>query len=151
MLRIVFLFFVSGLIGCTGDSGPPSVAETSANKVLLADRVEFVETYVNFRREYTRLEYDIFFQNNGGFPPGPSDWDIRLVAEVSPNELTEWVSQGMAPGISPVDGWHRKIANEIDVSNVSEWYSDGGRSVGIDRNNAIVVYRNHTWGVTSAE
>ena len=151
MPRLVILFFASALIGCTGNSGPPSVAETSANKELLGDRIEFVETYVKFRRQYNRLEYDIFFQNNGGIPPGPSDWDIRLVADVPPGDLTDWISQGMTPGISPVDSWHQKIANEIDISNVTEWYIDGGRSVGIDRDNSIVVYRNHTWGVTSAE
>ncbi|MGB6013734.1 MAG: hypothetical protein WBG32_03310, partial [Nodosilinea sp.] len=64
----VLLLLFTGLIGCSpnGSSGPPSANETSASRPQIKERVKFIEQYVTFRRAYDELEYDMFYQNNGG-------------------------------------------------------------------------------------
>ena len=150
MLRILALFLLPCSLlfsGCSGDAGPPSISQTSTTTDQLSERIKTLETYVEFRRNYNILEYDIFFQNNGGGRlPGPSDWDIRLAAQVPKDEIDVWVSQEMNTSSPPKKPWYQKIVNEIDVSGVTEWHSAGGRSVGIDRVDSIVVYRNNNLG-----
>jgi len=98
------------LPGCSGTaSGPESVTETSVARADLADRILFLENYVNFRRQYEILDYDIMYQNNGGgMVPAPSDWDIRLIAVVPRTEIEAWVPAGLPNGIAnrgPKLGW----------------------------------------------
>ncbi len=147
MIRLLVLSTILALVGCNGQTGPPSVSEKSTARPLLSDRVEMLEKYVKFRREYVQLEYEIVFQNNGvGLAPGPSDWDIRLVAKVPVGELDDWIDQGMTADVAPAKAWHLETGTEIDATNVVEWYSDGQRSVGIDRTGSVVAYRNSTLG-----
>ena len=141
------LFVVLTLAGCQTDTGPESVKETSASKSTLAERIQFLESYVKFRRKYDKLEYNIYYQNNsGGRLPGPSDWDIRLVAQVPSDEIAQWISPDMKAGNPPKDGWHLSTANEIDVNNVTQWHIAGGRSLGIDPDGSIIVYRSNSLG-----
>jgi hypothetical protein len=91
------LLLLAGLLtGCSSNapSGPASVAETSETRPRLEDRVEFIERYVTFRRTYRKLAYAVDYQNNsGGMVPGPSDWDIRLVAVVPAEEIDDWIPE----------------------------------------------------------
>ena len=145
MLRIVLISILLSAIGCNSGSGPPSVSETSSARPNLDSRVKFVEQYVSFQRNYKNLEYSIYYQNNSYGMPGPSDWDIQLVAKVPPDEVASWISPDMKAEHSPRK-WHLTTAKEIDVTNVVEWYAVGGRSLGIDRGASIIVYRHNTLG-----
>ena len=147
--QISILLLILFVGGCSSTvSGPPSVRETSSARPLLADRIDFVEQYVTVIHEYEEVDYDIFYQNNSdGFVPGPSDWDIQIVAKVPPDTLQEWIPQDVPQTKSPRNLWHERIATDIDVSNLNEWYEDGGRSIGIDRENSVVVYRISTMGM----
>ena len=142
----ILLLFVFAVVGCKASSGPPSTSQTSATTRGLAERIKIVETYVNFRRQYEALEYSIDYENNGGgMVPGPSDWDIRLVAQIPGPELEDWIGANMKPDVTPHKPWHQ-FGTEIDVSGVDEWFRNGGRVVGIDRENRIVVYRANSFG-----
>ena len=107
-------------------------------------KLDFVEQFVTFRRSYTQLEYDIQFQNNGGGRlPGPSDWDVRLVAEVPVAEIDDWLRAG--PGklsAKPELAWLADVPGTIDTSGISEWYGDGKVTVALDRAKRVVAYRN---------
>jgi len=101
MLILMLLPALSGC-GASESGGPPSTETRSTSMPKLADRVRFLQTYVTFDRQFEQLEFDIFYKNNGGgFVPGPSDWDIQLVAKVPQNELHLW-TDGMQP--SPGNG-----------------------------------------------
>ncbi len=145
MSRITLLVLLMLLVGCSGNSGPPSVSETSASRAALADRVEFIEQYVSFRRKYNQLEYDVSFTNGGSFPPAPSEWDIRIVASVNPDDVDQWAIAGKRISGMATPDWVGTTAKSLSVDGVSEWYRDGvdtnGRTVGIDRDLNIVVYR----------
>lgn len=140
-IRIFFLALTLLLVGC-GSSGPTSTKTTSNAYATVAERVKFLNEYVKFRRTYETLDFDILYQNNGGgMVPGPSDWDLRLVATVPASELQAWVPPGVAASTAPDVTWLKSIPTTLDLSGLSEWYIDGSRVVGIDRARRIVVYR----------
>lgn len=147
MLRFILVFISLVVSGSARESGSSSINETSASTALLKDRVEFIEQYVTFERMYNELEYSVFYQNNGGGGiPGPSDWDIRIVAKVPPEQIQAWVPANSVVGAAPKTKWFESTADKIDVSSISKWHTDWQRSVGLDRQNSIVVYRNSTLG-----
>lgn len=144
MKRILSLLLAGFLLlGCSKPpSGPPSVHETSVERSALADRVAFVEQYVTFRRSYEQLDYDIMYQNNGGgMVPGPSDWEIRLIAVVPADEIDDWVPDGSMKKVDTSSEWLSDLPGMIERGAISEWYHHGGTVVGIDRENSVVAFR----------
>ena len=122
--------------GCSNtESGPASVKETSAARAELADRIQFLENYVTFRRQYEQLDYDIMYQNNGGgMLPGPSDWDIRLIAVVPESEIEAWVPKDAEKKINVSPTWLQDLPGTIERDGIAEWYRSSGRVIGIDIN-----------------
>jgi len=113
---------------------------TSSSVVTLDERIQFVQTYLNFDRDYEQLEFSIFYQNNScGSFPGPSEWDIKLLAKVPSEALSLW-TEGLKPA-TQAEFWMSGMADEIDVSGINTWYRSGGKVVGVDRENSIVAYR----------
>ena len=77
--------------------------------------------------------------------PGPSDWDIRLIAEVPEDTLEEWIpEEAPATRAAEPPAWVADLPGAIERSGLTEWYRVGGREVGVDRERAIVVYRNRS-------
>jgi hypothetical protein len=131
------------LTGC-GKSGPESTNCTSTGFATLNDRIEYLQRYVKFRRTYETLDFAIqYSDNSGGMVPGPSDWDVRLVAVVPAAEIADWVSVGTPASTSDAD-WLKSVPTSLDLSGIKEWYVDGKKIVGVDRAKRIVVYRNTT-------
>lgn len=128
------------LTGC-GQRGPATTNTTSTTIKTLAARVEFLERYVNFRRTYETLDFDIRYANNSdGLLPAPSDWDIRVVATVPEAELKAWELTPALPA-PPDKDWLKAVPTSLDLAGVDEWFGDARRVVGIDRKRRIVVYR----------
>jgi hypothetical protein len=139
--RIVILTVALLFAGCKPD-GPATTKTNSSSFATLAERARFLEEYVSFRRTYESLDFNIMYQNNGGgMVPGPSDWDVRLVATVPASELQAWVPAGVSAASAPDTAWLTAVPTALDLSGVSEWYVDGERVIGIDRARQIVVYR----------
>lgn len=124
-------------------SGPPSTATSSEKFATLEEKTAFLEKYVTFRRSYKKLEYLIIYHDNGGFLPGPSDWDITIIAHVPRKELGVWIYD-TKPSAEPVGDWLPYFPRTIDLSGVSEWFSSERVLVGLDRKMSIIVYRNST-------
>jgi hypothetical protein len=140
-IRIFILALTVFLVGCK-PSGPTSTKTTSAAYATVAERTKFLNEYVTFRRTYETLDFDVMYQNTGGgMVPGPSDWDVRLIATVPASELQAWVPTGVSASTAPDITWLKSVPTALDLSGVSEWYIDGSRVVGIDRAKRIVVYR----------
>lgn len=129
-----------GLLACTPESGPANANTTSSSFATLPEKVAFLERYVTFRRHYEQLEYGVFYQNNGGgCVPGPSEWDLTIVARVPSHELDAWTSDLERVSTRPPE--LTNLASELDTSGVSEWYEALGKTVGVDRSASIVMYR----------
>jgi hypothetical protein len=147
-VRVIVLSLWVLLAGCSPysqsgpQSGPQSVTETSVARERLSDRVEFIEQYVTFRRNYLDLEYDVMYQNNGkGLVPGPSDWDIRIRAVVPDNEIATWIPSDGTHTVQPPPAWTTTIPGHISTLGITEWYRVSGKEVGIDRATSTIAYR----------
>lgn len=145
-MKNLLTIFLVVFCGCSDPpSGPQSVVETSAARPKLVDRVKFIENYVKFRRNYEKLEYDVVYQNNGGGRvPGPSDWDIKLLAVVPADEVSEWIPPSAAAAEAQPPAWLTDMPGDIPVAEVTEWYHWGGADIGVDRTNSAIAYRNTT-------
>ncbi len=73
--------------------------------------------------------------------PGPSNWDVRLVATVPASELAAWIPAGVPASAGAEAGWVKSVPTALDLSGVNEWYVQAHRVVGLDRGGRIVVYR----------
>ena len=97
---------------------------------------------MNFRRSYDDLEFDISYLDGGdGRVPGPTEWDVRILAKVRKESLEEWVS-GLPSTKAPDASWVSSIPNAPPKLDSFQWYSDGIRFVGINREDRLVLYRN---------
>ena len=140
-VRLCILALAFSLTGCE-PSGPPTTSTSSSEFGTIEERIGFLNRYVTFQRTYESLDFDIMYQNNaGGLVPGPSDWDIRLVAKVPAAELQAWVPAGVHPSIASDATWLGTVPTPLDLSGINEWYVDNGRTIGIDPDKRIVVYR----------
>lgn len=145
---VVAALLLSGCGPAEPDS-PPSTRTSSADFESLADKVAFLEQYMRFRRSYLQLDFDIAYRSGAdGLLPAPSEWDIRIVAQVPPGELAEWHA-GLSPTAPPDMAWLRDLHTPIEHRGVSQWYTPPGVGVGgepslvvgVDPARSVVVYR----------
>ena len=130
------------LVGC--DSKSLTTNMLSSNFSTNKEKIEFLEQYLKLKRKYKKLDFYINYQDNStGLIPGPSDWDICLIAVVPSSELDLWVSKLKKINKTPELKFLSKVPTDIDYSKVTEWYYHSTNSfVGIDRIENIIMYRN---------
>lgn len=141
-MRAGLAFFLAVAFAGCSPSGPKTTNTSSDSLPSLEQRIEFLERYITFRRGYVDLSFHVLYQNNsGGMVPGPSDWDIRIVATVPPAELPQWVPAGVSATPTADTQWLTGVPGAERVAGLKEWYSATGLLVGIDRERSLVAYR----------
>jgi hypothetical protein len=151
LISILFACLAGCLAGCASNSqsGPQSISETSTVRPKLQDRINFIEQYVTFKRNYLKLEYEVQYHNNSsGIVPGPSDWDIKILAVVPPSEIAAWFPSNQSSISKQPPAWLTAMPGTISRAKVTEWYATGGTEVGVDRNTSTIAYRNSTFAGT---
>lgn len=146
-MRILLVLITTILFGCSKNTPlePPSAIEDSTQRSQLEERISFLEQYVKFDRNYKKLEYDISYYNGGGgLIPGPSEWDIKILAKVPANEIDEWIPPEVKSNNKKPPQWLTEMPGNISTKNITEWYKSGSAEIGIDRNTSTVAYRNTT-------
>lgn len=84
------------------------------------------------------------YQNNSGFPPGPSDWDIQILAIVPSAAVEEWIPKDAEASEQKPPQWVTTIPGNIPTEGLREWYIQSGKAVGIDREHSIIACRYST-------
>ncbi|TAE75405.1 MAG: hypothetical protein EAZ65_08060 [Verrucomicrobia bacterium] len=144
LLPIAAFMMTLGTLGSCGKKARQTTQADSTSFPTLADKQTFLEHYVSFRRIYEDLSFDISYLDGGnGIVPGPTEWDIRLLAKVPQASLDEWVS-GLASTPAPDLAWVFTIPGAPSKLASFEWYSDDARAVGISREHRLVLYRNRS-------
>jgi hypothetical protein len=55
------------------------------------EKIAFLERYLELPTQVEAAEYTIVYQDNSsGRVPGPSDWDMRVVVKVAPEDISSW-------------------------------------------------------------
>jgi hypothetical protein len=145
----------TALVGCRPDRTAHVNSRTQPN---VAAKQQLLERYVTFRRTYLTLDYQIDFDDDTSFVPGPSTTrcDVRVHATIPTAEAPQWIA-GLEPDAAPPTAarpsWIAAIPNApVSVSGFT-WYrdkpspssldgnSDAGRRVGLSPDHAEVLYR----------
>jgi hypothetical protein len=145
----------TALVGCRSDRTAHVSSRTQPN---VAAKQQLLERYVTFRRTYLTLDYQIDFDDDTSFVPGPSTTrcDVRVHATIPTAEAPQWIA-GLEPDAAPPTAarpsWIAAIPNApVSVSGFT-WYrdkpspssldgnSDAGRRVGLSPDHAEVLYR----------
>lgn len=143
LLRTLTFAIALPFLGSCGGKGSKTTDADSTRFSTLVEKQAFLERYVNFRRTYDDLEFDISYLDGGdGRVPGPTEWDVRILAKVRKESLEEWVS-GLPSTKTPDVSWVSSIPNAPPKLDSFQWYSDESRFVGINREDRLVLYRNH--------
>ena len=140
-LRTIFLVLLVPLLGGCGGNASKTTDGDSRRFATVTEKQAFLERYVSFRRRYDELDFAIRYIDGGdGMVPGPTEWDVRMLAKVPVESLDEWAS-GMVPTQIPDVSWVSFIPNAPIEMASFEWYSGEGRIVGISRGSRLVLYR----------
>lgn len=141
MNKAIIVFCLLFLVSCDSHQNMTTSTMSTAFTTL-AEKEAFLEQYVQFDRHYVALDYSIdYHDNSGGLIPGPSDWAILIVAQVPPDDVEQWI--GHLPGSNPpASPPTLPMKTAIDYSGVSDWYREGGRLVGVDHSQSVIVYLN---------
>lgn len=139
-IALLALMLTLNLVSC-GKGKTTNTASTAFSTV--AEKQQFLERYVKFRRSYEDLHFRLsFIDGDSGMVAGPSEWNIRLVATVPANEIDQWID-GLGAAKLPDLDWVPEIPNAPTDLIDFKWYQDDKRIVGVNRVNRIVLYWNH--------
>lgn len=130
------------LVGC----GEGKTTDTVSNKfTTLAEKQEFLERYVKFRRSYDDLHFDLTYIDGGsGMVPGPTEWNVRVLAVVPAGEIDQW-TDGLSVASDPELDWVSNIPTAPTDLSRYKWYEGDRVIVGIDRESRSVLYWNHAF------
>ena len=89
MKRSAFLALLSPIFlaacGKEKTQNTPATTDTLSSEFsTLVEKQEFLERYVNFRRSYEDLDFNLMFRAGGGRTiPGATEWNVRIFGHCS--------------------------------------------------------------------
>lgn len=99
---ILAALLVIFLAGCLGEAVRPNLTTDTQSSQFTAEtaKLAFLQRYVKLATPAQAAEFHIIYHDNsGGFVPGPSDWDIRVLLKVASADIDQWTA-GMQPAPS---------------------------------------------------
>ena len=139
MLPLLLALFISS---CEKSK---TISKASSEFITLAEKQEFLEQYIMFRRRYDELHYNLsYIDGASGMVPGPTEWNIRIFAVVPAGELDQWVDR-LSVIADPELDWVSDIPNAPADLGGYKWYRGRSVIVGIDRESRTVLYRSHAY------
>ena len=142
LLALLFPLLFAGC-GKEKTQNTPTTTDTLSSEFsTLVEKQEFLERYVNFRRSYEDLDFNLMFRAGGGRTiPGATEWNVRILATVPEGEIEQWID-GLAPASAPNLNWVSDIPDAPTDLNGFEWYEGDRVIIGIDRKSGAVLYQN---------
>ncbi len=124
--------------------GKGKTTDTASNKfTTLAEKQEFLERYVKFRRSYDDLHFNLSYIDGGyGMVSSPTEWNVRIFAIVPAEEIDQWID-GLSAASNPKLDWISDIPKAPTDLSRYKWYKGNRVMVGIDRESRSVLYWNH--------
>ncbi len=142
---LVRLGVVSGLVlpalnvGCWDDKPNLTTDTDSRAFVDRAKKLGFLRRYVKLPTEVRNVEFSIVYRDNShGLVPGPSDWDIRYIVRVDPQDVDAWLYDPRPAKLRPES--EARLAAMID--DRPGWRRTGRPTYFRQRDRAyVIVYR----------
>ena len=128
-MRSVFLCFIllvlylSSLAHAQQEALPDRSTDTSSTSFSSPqERINFLDKYLDFPSPIKDAHYHIvYFDNGSSFPTGPSDWNIRIVIWLEPENTPLWL-EGMnkIEELETPFTWVTELGTELEP----EWLTD---------------------------
>ncbi len=85
------------------------------------ERLAFLERYLNFQSEPRNAQYHLVYKDNSqGSPPGPSDWDFRIVLWLEPADVSLWLQDVREVDVINGFGWVSELSPDLGASVLEE-------------------------------
>lgn len=140
--KVIFVYLFILTCGCSNSKTTDTESSVFKTK---QEKIKFLKRYLSVDRTYKELDFHIIYRDNStGFIPGPSDWDICLVAKVPQVELELWIKGFKKVKSIKNRSCFEKVPTSINYSKITQWFQQGNSFVGIDAVSGIVVYRSTT-------
>ena len=138
-ILLAIIFFLS-IFSCSEESKTTSTTSSSFSKT--SEKIDFLNRYVTFRREYQSLEFSInYIDGSSGRLPGPTEYQISIFAAVPPSQLKDWISGCSPAGNTHNKSWFKEIPGTQDLQIESfAWFKADGKTVGISQEKSQVAY-----------
>ena len=110
-----------------------------------SEKVAFLTRYLKRAPGLLDAEYAIWYQDNGhGGVPGPSDYDMRIIARVAPDSLDVW-TEGLSlePRTGTNFAWKDLMSDTVAwrITSFAQRYQGVGEVVLVYREEGIVLAR----------
>ena len=143
------LFFGSllALASCVPASSDTRTTDTHSRELPDDDaKIQFLQKYITPASEIQAAEFHLWYRDNSGTPPGPSDWDMRVVVKVSKETLPLWTVGGKRAESADLEWGYGLLPNEPrwEVRSRPVIYSRGKTIVAIFEPEGIVFERRTT-------
>ena len=100
LLAALLVIFLAA--GCLGEAARPNLTTDTQSSQFTTEtaKLAFLQRYLKLATPVQAAEFHIIYHDNsGGFVPGPSDWNIRVLLKVAPADIDRWTT-GMQPAPS---------------------------------------------------
>lgn len=109
------------------------------------EKLAFLARYLKRSPGLLDAEYAIWYQDNGhGSVPGPSDYDIRIIARVVPDSLDAW-TKGLTqePWTGTDRAWKDLMADTVEwrITSTAQLYRGPAKVFLIHRDEGVVLAR----------
>lgn len=152
MGRRMIAFFLTGSVLVACSTGKDLTTDTRS--VQFSNRTEklaFLARYLKRAPGLLDAEYAIWYQDNGdGGVPGPSDYDIRVLARVIPDSLDAW-TEGLSrePWTGSNLAWKDLMVDTVvwRIASAAQLYRGPSKVLLVHRDEGVVLARYSTMPV----
>ena len=145
-LFVLLTFCLSSQVHAQREALPNRSTDTNSTNFSSAEeRINFLDTYLNFPSSIKDAHYHIvYFDNESSFPPGPSDWDMRIVIWLEPKDVPLWL-EGMKE-ISELEDpftWVTELDTGLELeilTNASYFEASGKRAALLEEGTVALWY-----------
>jgi hypothetical protein len=135
LLMEIFLFNAA----LAKESSSLTTDTTSSQFATNKEKIAFLERYLKLPTKVEAAEFHIvYYDNSQGRVPGPSDWDMRVIVKVAPENIDRWL-ESLAETTEPFDiTWVYEFAKDWQLTSSPKFFM-GDKHVAVFEVGGVVV------------
>ena len=107
------------------------------------ERVEFLNRYLDFPSPPKDAQFTLVYHDNSqGFPPGPADWDLRMVVWIEPLDAPLWIKDMKEVEASPDFDWVLDLSPDIDRTMLenAQYFEIPGKRAAMPKEGVVALW-----------
>lgn len=105
------------------------------------EKIAFLERYLTLPTNIEAAEYHIIYHDNStGRVPGPSDWDMRVIVKVAPQDIPLWL-ESLTETAEPFDlTWAYELAEGWQLQSAPKFFVGDKRVAVFEPEDVVVLW-----------